>query len=208
MIFTNSRTNKQSSSSSSSSSKTKIPYVKPRPLPVKMNVSETKITNITNKNVHGSSMTKVEWGPIIWYFFHILAEKVHESTFHVIREKLLTHIHSICYNLPCPTCSDHAKRYLMNINYNSIRTKEDLKMFFLNFHNEVNKRLSKSEFTYSELNEKYSKGRLNQIIPLFFKVFEGKHKTVNMLSNDMYTQRISTQIKKWLSENVDYFTFN
>ena len=75
----------------------------------------------------------------------------------------------------------------------------------LNFHNEVNKRTGKPEFTLNELNEKYSKGNVSKIIPVFFKFFEDKHKSVHMLSNDMYTMRISRNIRKWLSANLHHF---
>jgi len=196
MIFTNSRTN-----DSNRFMQKNIAY-NVKPLPVKMSIPEPKpISNSVNRN----TTPKIEWGPAIWYFFHILAEKMKTDSFSVIGREFLDIIKSICASLPCPTCSIHAKQHLDKIHTHTIRSKEDLKRMLLNFHNEVNKRTGKPEFTLNELNEKYSKGNVSKIIPVFFKFFEDKHKSVHMLSNDMYTMRISRNIRKWLSANLHHF---
>jgi len=199
MIFTNSRTN-----DSNRFIKQNMNYnIKPRI--VKMSTPiKTEISNSTNStNINNTS--KIDWGPAIWYFFHILAEKVKPESFVIVRETLLDTIKIICVNLPCPTCSIHAKTYMNNLNNNTIRTKDQLKQMLLNFHNEVNKRTGKPEFSLTELNEKYSKGRVDRILPVFFKFFEDKHRSVHMLSNDMYTMRVSRNIRTWLSENLQHF---
>ena len=196
MIFTNPRT-----SDNSRFNKQNINY-NIRPMPVAMQIEPSHV--VTNSISH-NTVPKIDWGPSIWYFFHILAEKVQSTNFNIVRLELMNIIKLVSMNLPCPLCSTHAKSYLDKVNFSTILTKDDLKRMLLNFHNEVNKRLGKPEFTYSELTEKYSKGILNKIIPLFFKYFEDKHKSVRMLSNDMYTMRISHKIRSWLSENIVYF---
>ena len=35
--------------------------------------------------------------------------------------------------------------------------------------------------------------------------FEDKHKTVHMLSNDMFTQRVSRKIRQWILNNRQHF---
>jgi hypothetical protein len=197
MLFTNSRT-----SDNNRFAKQNLIY-NVKPLPVKMTTSIAPI--ISNSNSI-TNTPKIEWGPVIWYFFHILAEKVNPDDFPIVRAKLLDTINVICMNLPCPTCSIHASKHISKLQFSTIRTKEDLKRMLLNFHNEVNKQTGKPEFSLIELNEKYSKGNLHNIIPLFFKFFQDKHKTVHMISNDMYIMRISATIRKWLSENLHYFT--
>lgn len=148
---------------------------------------------------------KLLWGPAIWYMLHTTAEKIKEESFKSLKGVLLKHIYSICSNLPCPTCSTHAVQYLKKVDLNKIHTKEDLKKMLFLFHNDVNKRLGKQEFTYLELNEKYSKCNYSNVLNVFFKYFQDKHKTVNMLSNDMYTQRISNKILEWILNNRQHF---
>ena len=132
-------------------------------------------------------------------------EKVKESSFLLVKSELLEHIFNICVNLPCPSCSTHAKEYLQKIELRKIQTKEHLRLMLLTFHNDVNKRLNKPIFSYQQLNDKYKTMNFNNIINHFFIYFEDKHKTVNMLSNDMYTQRISNNIRNWLSRNYNHF---
>ena len=86
---------------------------------------------------------KVKWGEPTWFLLHTLSVKVKESEFKNIRVELLNQIYAICTNLPCPDCANHAKNYLDGINFNTIQTKEDLKMLLYTFHNNVNKRLNK-----------------------------------------------------------------
>lgn len=148
---------------------------------------------------------KLVWGPAIWFMLHTVAEKVHEKSFHIVRNDILAHILSICSNLPCPSCSMHAKQYLQSIDLNKIRTKEDLKKMLYLFHNEVNKRTGNEEYTYEDLNEKYPKGNLNKILTVFFKVFEDKHASVHMLSNDIHTMRVSQRLKLWFRTNIHHF---
>ena len=95
------------------------------------------------------------WGPCTWYLFHTLAEKVKEETFPTLKNGLITIIKRICSNLPCPSCAEHARQKMESLNVNNIRSKHDLKLMLLSFHNDVNRRLNRPEFTEQQLNEKY-----------------------------------------------------
>ena len=193
MIFTNSRTiNKKT---------LPLTNVKPiKPLPYTVEIKKIEV----NEKVQ-NTMPKSTWGPVIWYFFHTVAHKVKEREFITIRDALISNVIIICKNLPCPDCSQHASRYLAGIDMNKIQSKEDYKKMLFNFHNEVNKRLRKQIFTYDECIEKYEKGVLHLIITAFFKYFEDKHKSVHMLSNDMYTQRVSNNLRTWFTNNIHRF---
>lgn len=171
-----------------------------KPLPYKVEIKKVEVDEEIQ-----STIPKSTWGPSIWFFFHTVAHKVKELDFIKIKNDLLSHIIIICKNLPCPDCSQHASRYLEGVDMNKIQTKEDFKKMLFNFHNEVNKRLHKELFTYEKCNEKYEKGKLNMIITTFFKFFEDKHKSVRMLSNDMYTQRVSNNLRSWFTRNIHYF---
>lgn len=196
MIFTNSRT---MSKKNRHNSKNMIYVVPHRPPPMK--VEQPKPTVDSSPKDH-----KIKtWGPYIWFMLHTLAEKINKDSFYLLKSDLLRHIYNICTNLPCPSCSTHSKEYLQKIDMTKIQTKEDLKLMLMTFHNSVNKRLRKPDFSYQQLNDKYKTANFNHIITSFFFFFEDKHKTVNMLSNDMFTKRISNNIRTWLNENKQHF---
>ena len=48
------------------------------------------------------------WGNNIWYLFHTIAYKIKEDEFNNIKQDLFYIVKTICQNLPCPECSEHA----------------------------------------------------------------------------------------------------
>lgn len=199
MIFTNSRTiNKDKISKN-------MVFIVPHNKPPVRKIEHPK-TNIIQRENHVNNTGKVKtWGPYIWYMLHSMAEKVKTTSFYIVKNELLEHIFNICVNLPCPSCSTHSREYLQKVDFKKIKTKEDLRLMLLNFHNNVNLRLRKPVFSHQQLNDKYKSVNFNNVINNFFIFFEDKHKTVNMLSNDMYTQRVSNNIRNWLSKNYHHF---
>ena len=198
MIFTNSRTiNKYNKSKN-------MVFVVPHNQPPVRMIEPPKINVNNMPTTQNTGKVKV-WGPYIWYMLHGLAEKIKVSSFLLLRGELLEHIFNICMNLPCPSCSTHAREYLQKIDLTKIQTKEHLRLMLLTFHNDVNRRLNKPVFSYLQLNDKYKTMNFNSIVNHFFIFFEDKHRTVHMLSNDMYTQRISNNIRNWLSKNYSHF---
>lgn len=148
---------------------------------------------------------KMIWGAPIWFLFHTLAEKVKEEHFQSIRTELLNNIYAICNNLPCPICSTHAKEYMDSINYNTIKTKTDLKNMLFHFHNEVNKRKGYELFPISELDEKYSKAITMNIIQNFMIHFQDKHRSPKLIASDLMRTRIAATLKEWFRKNIVYF---
>ena len=71
--------------------------------------------------------------------------------------------------------------------------------------NKENKKLGKQEFSLNELDKKYENANFNSILSSFFHFFEDKHISVLMLSNDMYTQRVSNNMKEWYKNNYEHF---
>lgn len=145
------------------------------------------------------------WGPSIWYLFHTLSFKIKEEDFHGIRVELLDMIKIICKNLPCPSCSQHATAYMQRLDYNSIQSKDDFKQFFYNFHNDVNKRIEKSFFSFEDLDNKYESANTLNIIKNFMQVFQYKNQSFNMIANDMQRQRQIDLMKVWFNNNVHKF---
>ena len=114
---------------------------------------------------------KAHWGNGTWYLFHIIAEKITVEIFNKERINLIYILNKICGLLPCPTCSEHANKYLQRINFNLIKNNEDFKIFLFNFHNTVNHRTGKKIFTREELAQKYKNGDIKNIINYFMKTF-------------------------------------
>ena len=153
-----------------------------------------------------STDAKMKWGKPIWTFFHLLAHKVKDEDFAVIRSELLNTIFSICTVLPCPVCSEHAKRYLQAINFNNIRTKQDLKIMLCNFHNDVNKRKVYAIFNAENLDETYDGMNFVNAINLFIYHFEDKHRSAKLMADDMMRKQISVNVKKWIMKNIQHFS--
>ena len=168
----------------------------------------TKNNNIQNNNIQTDNSlenTKQRWGSSIWFLFHTLAEKIKEEEFLNLKDQLLDIIKSICMNLPCPECSSHATKYIQNLNYISIKKKDDLKIFLFNFHNYVNKRKGFKIFSLDELNSKYKKSNTINIIKNFILIYQYKNKSFNMIANEIQKQRQLDVFKNWINNNIQSF---
>ena len=98
------------------------------------------------------------WANPVWFFFHGLAEKVHENFYNKNRGACLKIVKSVCNILPCPLCRREATKYMSKITVAHVPTKTHFKKMLFDFHNSVNKRLRKRPFAFSGL-EKYSRLR-------------------------------------------------
>ena len=145
------------------------------------------------------------WGAPTWYFFHTIAEKIKIEYFADSKVPLFNLIKSVCMNLPCPSCTEHATQYIEKININSIKSKEDFIMLYFNFHNEINKRKNKPIFTYEELREKYSKANIINIVNNFLYYYKMEHHAVRMIADNMHRKRNAKQILDWLHTNLHIF---
>ena len=110
----------------------------------------------------------------------------------------------ICGVLPCPICSQHASEYMRAINFNNIRTKDDLINLFFTFHNVVNVRkgypvLAKNNIpAYDQMNTVY-------VIKQFMAAFEDKSRAMKLMADDMARKRIADKLKFWINSNIQYF---
>ena len=120
------------------------------------------------------------WAPLTWMLFHAIAEKIQESHFKIQRGNILNFFKKICLNLPCPYCREDAKIFISTYDFNLINSKDDIKLFFFNFHNRINKKLNK---------------------PLIGIDVLEKYKNINILKlSDMW----STSFKRYGSENHEF----
>jgi len=154
---------------------------------------------------NGPPTGKLRWGPPIWELFHTLAEKIKPEHFTALKSGILNSIYSICANLPCPDCANHATQYLNGINFNVIKTKDDLKNMLFRFHNSVNLRKGAPAFDYAELTPKYSSANTSIIIQKFMDVFAKKSYNIRMIADDFQRNRVIGQLKQWLSNHLQFF---
>lgn len=189
---------------------TGAPPTLPRRTPVFRQFSIYKVPPLIPSPVHEppSELPKIEakmtWGKPTWFLFHTLAEKVIESHFLDVRLQLLDVIYSICVNLPCPKCAEHAKEHLNGVNFNTIRTKDDLKMLLFDFHNLVNARKGYDIFNYEDL-KKYEFAITKNVIQNFLIEYNKKSKNIRFIADDLHRDRIASSLRKWFSENFVHF---
>lgn len=85
-------------------------------------------------------MLPTEWGPIVWYNFHMLSYTYNENE----KERYILFFKSMPYILPCLVCTDHFKDELARSPPNkNIKEKNDMIKWLNTMHNSVNKRLGK-----------------------------------------------------------------
>jgi len=167
----------------------------------------TNLRAVIQEPTSAPASKKMKWGEPTWYLFHTLAEKVKEDQFPRIRAELLNIINTICINLPCPMCAQHATQYMNGLNFNAIQTKQQLKQMLFVFHNEVNKRKNVPLFPESELDAKYSAANLLPILQTFIYHFEDKHIGYRMMASDFSRTNASANIKMWFKTNINSFVY-
>ena len=151
-------------------------------------------------------MTSInEWGPAAWYLFHALANNAKYEYFSDIKDDILDFFFSLCNNLPCDECRGHATSLIRSLDKKSIKTQRDLKLMLMEFHNLVNKRNNKHVFTEEELNKKYDKANLVNIIEYFFTVWNTKNSNSKLMSNSFHRVRFLKKLNDWLTNNFYKF---
>ena len=148
-------------------------------------------------------MKDLEWGISTWQLIHFIGENIDENFYKNNKKEIVNMTKTICFNLPCPHCADHAKFYLRSINYNVLDTKEKFKRLFYNFHNVVNKHLNKEEFKYEDL-KKYKTYNLAIILnnfSIFYSKRYGNSLQLSLQSNQMTRRNISKKVLQWFKIN-------
>jgi hypothetical protein len=158
-----------------------------------------------NNNTVIATTNNMPWGKPIWFLFHTLAQKVKSESFPIVREGLLNIIYSICANLPCPVCSNHAVEYFNKINFNNIKSKEELIQTLYVFHNEVNKKKKFDMFSFTDLEKKYGSAVTKNIILHFMYNFEKKNYNAKTMHNEFHKKNLINTLKVWLNDNFIHF---
>lgn len=107
-----------------------------------------------NGEVTNKTTTK-EWGPKVWYVMHLFSYKYPENPSNEEKNSAKQFYKSNISLLPCQNCKNSALKYIEN-NPVTVNNKNDLINWVLNFHNFVNKKLNKVEWTRKELDNKFN----------------------------------------------------
>ena len=148
----------------------------------------------------------MKWGEPTWFLFHTLAQKIRDDSFPAMRIEVLNICFLICRNLPCPSCADHATKYMQNINFSRIQTKQQLIDLFYEFHNAVNSRKGMPLFNRIDLEQKYAAANTIEIIRNFLEHYADKSRSVRNISHDFFRQRAVGQVQTWLKTNLQHFS--
>ena len=102
------------------------------------------------------------WGPIFWKTLHIMSVYYPMKASPIVRQRMKSRILCIPYELPCEECRSHCISFIES-KYddldNIVSGRDELVKFFTNFHNAVNKRHGKSEWTVQQVYELYLEGK-------------------------------------------------
>jgi len=148
-------------------------------------------------------MSPSTWGPPTWIFIHTLAEKIKDSSFDLIGTNLIMFIMKICHNLPCETCSQHAKQFWIKVKIANIKNKTDLINLLFVFHNMVNKRKRYLPFKYIDL-QYYKSRNVIETHNQFAKNFNTKG-NMNLINEAFHRNMLLTTLKTWLMNNLSHF---
>ena len=145
-----------------------------------------------------------EWGNACWFLFHTLSYKLKDEESDHANELLMIFI-NICKHLPCPVCREDANKMLNESKSGLVATKPDLIRFMWQFHNLVNRKLNKPEFTMEEHNEKYAKSATNNVVRFYLYVMSKKINNSNAMTESFRRQDNTASFKAYYAENIHRF---
>ena len=146
-------------------------------------------------------MKKKDWGNSVWILFHTLAHKLKPEHSNEVLV-LFSHINSICNNLPCQDCQEHATSFLSTVNKKTITSsRESLIQFLFIFHNSVNKRLNTPQFSNESLNALYSKANTRNVVSHFIGIMSSNMNNEKLMMNSFRRQNYMNSFIRYIGEN-------
>jgi len=146
-------------------------------------------------------MQKSVWGNAVWYLFHTLPYKLKDE-YSGETAVLFSHIISICSNLPCPDCQEHATKVLSMANKKIITaSKESLINFLHTFHNMVNRRIKTPEFSIDALHDKYSRANTQNVISHFITIMSSNMNNEKLMMNSFRRQNYMNSFVNYIRQN-------
>ena len=145
-------------------------------------------------------MKKKDWGNAVWLLFHTLAEKLKDEHTAEINT-LVSHIVSICGNLPCPDCQQHASRVMAGVNKTMLSaSKQSLIDFLWSFHNSVNQR-TKTVFYPKESLEIYKRANTQNVVQNFIKIMTANSNIEKTMLNGFHKSLYMRKFIEYIRSN-------
>jgi hypothetical protein len=146
---------------------------------------------------------EITWASSTWLLLHSLTIKMNNNLFLKEKNNILSLFYDICTNLPCPTCSAHAKHVMKEYNFMKISNINQLKDFMFNFHNHVNKNIGKKIEDESVL-EKYNNVRFHLVVHNFIRLYPKSFDPgLNLtISSQLHRRKITNRLINWLKQNL------
>lgn len=167
-------------------------------------VSTPSYTQLINP-IKPSDRERMTWGAPTWALLHCIPEKVTNDTFVKYKDSIIKLIVTICSNLPCPNCSQHASEYMKKVNFIAIKTSDDLKKMLFVFHNSVNERKGYAQYSYDNMSDRYINLNMVDVINEFMSHFQKKIYAPNLMAQQMYRQSQVQIVKKWFADHLGIF---
>jgi hypothetical protein len=96
------------------------------------------------------------FGPPLWFILHNMAANYPKTPKKDDRQLMIYFLVGLPSAIPCLTCKNHAMDYLQSKDLSMVvNDKKSLIQFVLDFHNNVNKRLGKKEWTLKQVYSRY-----------------------------------------------------
>ena len=99
-------------------------------------------------------MKNSQWGPSAWLFLHSVSFQYPENPTDQEKNNYKIFFESLQNILPCPNCREHYQKNLKE-NPMNLESRESLIKWVIDLHNAVNKKNSKKEYSYDEVNDLY-----------------------------------------------------
>ena len=150
-------------------------------------------------------MKKSIWGPCIWKLLHCFTIKIKDEYFVQEKNNIINTITNICANLPCPLCSTHAMQILKKYNFKNISTKENLIKIIFILHNEVNKNLKKTLFSYNKLIDTYNKYNFYDVLNEYNRVINQSNYNERMMLYTFHKKKFILDFQSYFLKNIKYY---
>jgi len=145
-------------------------------------------------------MKKKDWGYAVWTLFHTLACKL-KPEYSKETDVLYSHIITICQNLPCPDCQEHASKILASVHVKHVTASKDTLIQFLYvFHNMVNKSTGVPDFPKEGLTN-YNRANTQRVVSHFIRIM-----TTNMNNEKLMMDAFRRQ--KYMTAFINYIKTN
>jgi len=148
-------------------------------------------------------MSKQEWGNTTWFLFHGLATKLkpeYDSEYKTILKYFIT----VCAHLPCPDCQLHAIHTNNTAMLNKISCKNNLKDYFWQFHNKVNRRLHKKRFSIEQHDLMYNTCKIRFLINPFRDAMNAKQ-PFSLMMQSLHRKRVVDEFVTYIRNNIYKF---